>query len=51
MSSDFSKITVAAPQNTDSSDPSGDGWKLELKPGWSLVPAERHGSFTLVRDK
>jgi hypothetical protein len=51
MSSDFSKISVTAPQNADSSEPSGDGWKVELKPGWSLAPAERDGSFTLVRKK
>ena len=51
MSADFSKITVRAPQNSDRARPGGDGWKLELKPGWALAPAERDGSFTLVREK
>jgi hypothetical protein len=29
----------------------GDGWRLTLKPGWEIVPGERAGDSTLVRDK
>jgi hypothetical protein len=27
----------------------GDGWDLELKPGWELVPGERKGDVTLLK--
>ena len=47
MSSDFSKITVAAPAKRDGRNIGGDGWTLELKEGWSVIAAERDGSFVL----
>ena len=50
MSSDFSKITVAAPAKTDGRKIEGDGWTLEVKEGWSVTPAEREGSFLLRRE-
>jgi hypothetical protein len=27
----------------------GDGWRLELEPGWTVVPASRAGDFTLKK--
>ena len=51
MSSDFSKITVAAPATTQGPRVEGDGWALELKEGWSIAPAERGGSFVLEKAK
>ncbi len=51
MSSDFRKITVAAPPKADGRDIEGDGWTLELKEGWSVTPAERDGSFVLRQAK
>ena len=47
MSSDFSRITVPAPTKTGGTKIDGDGWQLELKPGWSVAPADRQGSFVL----
>jgi hypothetical protein len=29
----------------------GDGWTLELKEGWKMVPAGHQGSFKLVQQK
>lgn len=51
MSSDYSRITVPAPRNTEGTAISGDGWKLELNTGWTLAPAERKGSFVVQRSK
>ena len=51
MSSDFSKVTVSAPEHNDGSAIRGDGWTLELKAGWKVTPAERSGSFVLQPEK
>ena len=39
---------TAVPPSSDSVE--GDGWKLALKPGWTLVPGLRPGDFT-VRER
>ncbi|HUR36167.1 MAG TPA: hypothetical protein VM009_00010 [Terriglobales bacterium] len=41
LAPDWSKVTVAA---------SGEGWDLELKPGWSKKPGLRAGDLTIVRE-
>jgi hypothetical protein len=43
---DWSAVSIAAP-TTLGSTLKGDGWTLELKPNWSVVPAGRRGDFTL----
>jgi hypothetical protein len=43
---DWSAVSVVAPI-TSGSTLKGDGWTLELKPKWSIVPAGRRGDFTL----
>jgi hypothetical protein len=47
MSPDFTRVTLPAPKNITAARLEGDGWNLELNSGWSLVPAERKGDFTL----
>jgi hypothetical protein len=43
----FSRAVVPAPVNGNLS---GDGWKLDLKPGFRVVPGARKGDFTVVRE-
>jgi hypothetical protein len=44
---DWSAVSVAAPTDMRAT-LTGDGWTLELKPNWTIVPAERKGDFTLA---
>lgn len=44
---DWSAVRVAAPA-TLGAPLGGDGWTLELKSNWKIVPAARKGDFTLV---
>ena len=46
---DFSRATVAAPQNTQGPHLEGPGWTLELASGWIVVPGARAGSYTIDR--
>ncbi len=53
LATDWSSVTVAlAPDrgaaSVDGPVIVGDGWKLELAPGWTLVPAGRPGSLAAV---
>jgi hypothetical protein len=48
MKPDWSAVIVSAPANATGSIIKGDGWTLELKPGWKVVPAPRKGDFILV---
>lgn len=43
---DWSAVSIVAP-TTSGSTLKGDGWTLELKPNWNVVPAGRRGDFTL----
>jgi len=45
LSVDFSQITVPAPKTTSGKRVEGDGWKLELKSGWLILPGDRAGDF------
>ncbi len=45
---DFTSLRVAAPPDPNARPIRGDGWVLELAPGWTIRPAGRSGSFALV---
>jgi hypothetical protein len=45
---DWTAVIVTAPSATTGTGLAGDGWSLELKPGWKVVPATRKGDFILV---
>jgi hypothetical protein len=47
MKADWSQLSLVAPTTTGAT-LKGDGWTLELKPNWKLVPAGRSGDFTLA---
>ena len=47
MKPDWSAVVVAAPSASKGS-LVGDGWTLELKPGWKIVPGTRKGDFMLA---
>lgn len=50
VSSDGSFRRVAAPSKTDDTTFSGDGWKLNVSPGWIVKEGERKGSFEVVKE-
>lgn len=45
--SDFSWAVVAAPKSVSGRHLDGQGWTLDLAPGWSVIPAARRGSYVL----
>ncbi len=47
MKSDWSAVTVVAPVAATGGSLKGQGWTLELKPGWRLVPGTRKGDWIL----
>jgi hypothetical protein len=47
LNPEWSAATVVAPTSTGESR-RGDGWTLDLKPNWKVVPAQRVGDFTLA---
>ncbi|MGA7833404.1 MAG: hypothetical protein WCA21_20820 [Terracidiphilus sp.] len=48
MKSDWSAVIVVAPATTEGGSLKSDGWTLELKPGWKIVPGARKGDYILV---
>ena len=46
---DFSRATVAAPNDTTGPHVQGPGWTLELASGWSVVPGAKTGSYTVAK--
>jgi hypothetical protein len=48
MKPDWSALVVPAPASPAGSSIAGDGWTLELKPGWKVVPGARAGDYTLA---
>ena len=48
LKSDWSAVIVVAPSVSAGSSLKGDGWTLELKPGWKIVPGARKGDFILA---
>jgi hypothetical protein len=50
LSTDFNKITVAAPLATGSSPLKGPGWTLTLSAGWRVTPSlDKKGSYVLAK--
>lgn len=49
MKSDWSAVTVVAPAASAGSDLKGEGWTLQLKPGWRLIPGTRKGDLVLEK--
>ena len=49
MKPNWSALVVEAPSSTSGPHVSGDGWTLELKPGWKIVPDARSGDFKLSK--
>lgn len=47
----FSMALVSAHQIETEPAIEGDGWHLELKPGWRLEPAEKKASFRVVKSR
>lgn len=48
MKPDWSAVIVVAPFESTGSSLRGDGWTLDLKPGWKIVPGTRKGDFILT---
>lgn len=48
MKPDWSGVIVVAPAAATGSSIKGDGWTLELKSGWKIIPGARKGDFTLA---
>lgn len=49
LPTDFSRATLAAPRITTGAHIEGPGWKLELAPGWQVVPGDKAGSYTIKK--
>lgn len=50
LAGDFSRLAVPAPRDTAARPLAGDGWTLELAPGWTLrASAPRPGNLEVVR--
>lgn len=47
LRTDFSQIALSRPKSIALRKVEGEGWTLDLKPGWSIIPGERTGDFTL----
>lgn len=48
MAPDWSRVTVPAPaRDADGNLLRGEGWTLQLAPGWRLVPGARSGDYTI----
>ncbi len=49
MAKDWSAVTIAAPVHGDAPALRGDGWTLDLAPGWRLGPGARAGDLVLEK--
>src|SRR5262249_52818289 len=47
IKSDWSAVVVAAPPDRGARPLTGDGWRLELAPGWTVEPDARAGDLQL----
>ncbi len=45
----WKEVTVTAPSKVSSKRVEGDGWTLDLNPGWVVEPAESKGSFRVSK--
>jgi len=48
MKPDWSAVIVVVPSASTGSSLKGDGWTLELKSGWKIVPGTRRGDLILA---
>ncbi|WP_394847292.1 hypothetical protein LZC95_07475 [Pendulispora brunnea] len=48
LSEDWTTVTVSTPADPAAHPLQGDGWTLQLSPGWTLKPGARKGDFTLA---
>jgi hypothetical protein len=48
LKADWTAVIVTAPSDPSGATLTGDGWTLELKPGWKIIPGPRKGDFTLA---
>jgi hypothetical protein len=48
--SGITEAVVPAPADATTPPTSGDGWELELAPGWRIAPGERSGEWIVVRE-
>jgi hypothetical protein len=48
INGDWTAVIIVAPSASTGGSLNGDGWRLQLKPGWKIVPGIRKGDFTLV---
>jgi len=49
INSTFSKVYNSAPSGLSSSPIQGDGWTLELNPGWTMTAGERKGDYVVKK--
>src|SRR5712691_10844121 len=47
MNSTFSRIYVSAPSSLSAPSIRGDGWTLELNPGWTVAAGDRKGDYVV----
>ena len=45
---DDMRVHLAAPTDLERPELAGDGWTLELNPGWTVVAGERDGDYQVV---
>jgi len=48
MKADWSAVIVSAPSTVRGNPVKGEGWTLDLKPGWKLAPGAREGDYVLA---
>lgn len=49
LANDWSQVTVAAPSDAGANSAHGAGWKLDLAPGWKLLPGSKAGEVTVSK--
>ena len=49
VSKTWTELCVPAMKDPQSVPVQGSGWKLELKEGWTIVPAKRAGDYQLIK--
>ncbi len=47
LSADWSKVSVPAPAKLNARALSSEGWSIQIKEGWKVVPAGRPGDYTV----
>jgi hypothetical protein len=50
VTSDFKKVQLTAPTDPKARPLRGDGWEVQLNPGWRVQPGERKGDFHVKGD-